>query len=96
MCILFFLLFICAYKAWFISPPCSSLTTHSTPSLSSPPPQYPAETILPEGLFFVLFFETRSHDVTWAGLELMILLLPSAGITRVHHHIQLVPWFDYL
>jgi hypothetical protein len=34
----FLLLFICAYKAWFISPPCPhpSLTTHSAPSLSPP------------------------------------------------------------
>jgi hypothetical protein len=34
----FLLLFICAYKAWFISPPCphSPLTTHSAPSLSLP------------------------------------------------------------
>jgi hypothetical protein len=49
---LFLLLFICAYKTWFISPPAPtpSLTTHS--ALSLPPPQYPAETILP--LFLIL------------------------------------------
>jgi hypothetical protein len=45
---IFLLLFICACKAWFVSPP--PLTTHSAPSLS--PPQYPAETILP--LFLIL------------------------------------------
>jgi hypothetical protein len=37
----------------FLPPaPTSSLTTHSTPSLSHPPPQYPAETIL--SLFLIL------------------------------------------
>jgi hypothetical protein len=39
---IFLLLFICAYKAWFISPPCP----HPLPyhPLSPPsPPQYPAE-----------------------------------------------------
>jgi hypothetical protein len=46
------LLFIYAYKAWVISPPCPhhALTTHSTLSLSPSPPQYPAETILPLSL----------------------------------------------
>jgi hypothetical protein len=36
---IFLLLFICAYKAWVISPPCPtpSLTTHSAPSLSPYP-----------------------------------------------------------
>jgi hypothetical protein len=48
------LLFICAYKAWVISPPCPQPLPyhHSAPSLSPPPPQYPAETILP--LFLIL------------------------------------------
>jgi hypothetical protein len=51
----FLLLFICAYKAWVISPPAPipSLTTHSTPSLSPPPPQYPAEIILPLSLILL-------------------------------------------
>jgi hypothetical protein len=48
------LLFICAYKLGSFLPPAPtpSLTTHSTSSLSPPPPQYPAETILP--LFLIL------------------------------------------
>jgi hypothetical protein len=45
------LLFICAYKAWVISPPCPH-PLHSAPSLSPLPPQYPAETLLP--LFLIL------------------------------------------
>jgi hypothetical protein len=49
------LLFICAYKAWVISPltPTPSLTTHSAPSLFPLPPQYPAETILPLSLILL-------------------------------------------
>jgi hypothetical protein len=41
---LFVLLLICAYKAWVISPPAPtpSLTTHSTPSFSSPTPSIPS------------------------------------------------------
>jgi hypothetical protein len=45
---IFLLLFIHAYKAWFISPPCP----HPLPYHPLPPPQYPAETILP--LFLIL------------------------------------------
>jgi hypothetical protein len=46
---IFLLLFICAYKAGFISPPC----THPLPYHPlCPLPQYPAETILP--LFLIL------------------------------------------
>uniref|UniRef100_A0A8C0WDU0 Uncharacterized protein n=1 Tax=Castor canadensis TaxID=51338 RepID=A0A8C0WDU0_CASCN len=39
------LLFICAYKAWVISPPCPHpLPYHPLrPSLSPPPPQYPEQ-----------------------------------------------------
>jgi hypothetical protein len=39
----YFLLFICAYTAWVISPlaPTPSLTSHSAPSLSPLPSQYP-------------------------------------------------------
>jgi hypothetical protein len=38
----------------FLPPaPTPSLTTHSTPSLSVPPPQYPAETILPLSLILL-------------------------------------------
>jgi hypothetical protein len=49
---IFLLLFICAYKAWFISPPCPHpLPYHPLPPSLSPP-QYPAETILP--LFLIL------------------------------------------
>jgi hypothetical protein len=49
---IFLLLFICAYKAWFISPPCPHpLPYHPLHPLPLPP-QYPAETILP--LFLIL------------------------------------------
>jgi hypothetical protein len=38
----------------FLPPaPTPSLTTHSTPSLSLPPPQYPAESILPLSLILL-------------------------------------------
>jgi hypothetical protein len=38
----------------FLPPaPTPSLTTHSVPSLSPPPPQYPAETILPLSLILL-------------------------------------------
>jgi hypothetical protein len=48
------LLFIRAYKAWVISPPCPHpLPYHPLRPLPlPPPPQYPAETILP--LFLIL------------------------------------------
>jgi hypothetical protein len=48
------LLFICAYKAWVISPPCHHpLPYHPLcPLPLPPPPQYTAETILP--LFLIL------------------------------------------
>jgi hypothetical protein len=38
--------------SFLLPAPTPSLTTHSAPFLSLPPPQYPAETILP--LFLVL------------------------------------------
>jgi hypothetical protein len=49
------LLFICAYKAWVISPPCPhSLPYHPLRPLSlPPPPQDPAETILPLSLILL-------------------------------------------
>jgi hypothetical protein len=47
---IYFLLFICAYKAWVISPPCPH-PLH--PSLSPLPLQYPAETILPLSLILL-------------------------------------------
>jgi hypothetical protein len=52
--IFFLLLFICAYKAWVISPPCPHpLPYHPLHPLPlPPPPQYPAEIILP--LFLIL------------------------------------------
>jgi hypothetical protein len=54
----FFLLFYYSYVhtrlGSFLPPaPTRSLTTHSTPSLSPPPPQYPAETILPLSLILL-------------------------------------------
>jgi hypothetical protein len=54
---LFFVLFYYSYvhtrlESFLTHAPTPSLTTHSTPSLSPPPPQYPAETILP--LFLIL------------------------------------------
>jgi hypothetical protein len=49
----FLLLFICAYKDWFISPHCPHpLPYHPLRPLPLPPPQYPAETIL--HLFLIL------------------------------------------
>jgi hypothetical protein len=50
-----FIIHMCIQGLCHFSPPATtpSLTTHSTPSLSPPPPQYPAETILP--LFLILF-----------------------------------------
>jgi hypothetical protein len=49
------LLFICAYKAWVISPPCPHpLPYHPLlPLPTPPPPQYPAETILPLSLILL-------------------------------------------
>jgi hypothetical protein len=46
------LFFICAYNAWVISLPCPHpLPYHPLcPPFSPPPPQYPAETILPLSL----------------------------------------------
>jgi hypothetical protein len=38
----------------FIGAPTPSLTTHSAPSLSPPPPPYPAETVLPLSLILTL------------------------------------------
>jgi hypothetical protein len=50
---IFLLLFICAYKAWFISPPCPHpLPYHPLHPLLLPP-QYPAETILPLSLILL-------------------------------------------
>jgi hypothetical protein len=52
----FLLLFICAYtRLGSFHPPCPhSLPYHpSAPSLSPPPPQYPAETILPLSLILL-------------------------------------------
>jgi hypothetical protein len=50
---IFLLLFVCAYKAWFISPPCPHpLPYHPLHPTPAPPAQYPAETILP--LFLIL------------------------------------------
>jgi hypothetical protein len=46
-----FILFICAYNVWVISPPFPS-----PPPLHAPPPlpsRYPAETILPLSLLFL-------------------------------------------
>jgi hypothetical protein len=56
-CLVFLLLFYYSYVhtrlGSFLPPaPTPSLTTHSASSLSPPPPQYPAETILP--LFLIL------------------------------------------
>jgi hypothetical protein len=50
-----FIIYMCIQGLWVISPPATtpSLTTHSTPSLSSPHPQYPAETILPLSLILL-------------------------------------------
>jgi hypothetical protein len=58
---LFIYLFILFYYSYvhtrlgsFLPPdPTPSLTTHSAPSLSPPPPQYPAETILPLSLILL-------------------------------------------
>jgi hypothetical protein len=49
------LLFLCTYKAWVISPPCPhSLPYHPLcPLPLPPPPQYPAETILPLSLILL-------------------------------------------
>jgi hypothetical protein len=49
------LLFICAYKAWVISPPCPHpLPYHLLRPLPIPtPPQYPAETVLPLSLILL-------------------------------------------
>jgi hypothetical protein len=51
----YILLFICAYKAWVISPPCPHpLPYHPLCPLPLPsPPQYPAETILPLSLILL-------------------------------------------
>jgi hypothetical protein len=50
---IFFILFICAYNAWVISPPSPTPPYHPLRPLPlPPPPQYPAETILP--LFLIL------------------------------------------
>jgi hypothetical protein len=48
---IFLLLFICAYKDWFISLHCPHPLPYH-PLRPLPPPQYPAETILP--LFLIL------------------------------------------
>jgi hypothetical protein len=53
----FFFFFYYAYVhtrlgSFLLPAPTPSLTTHSAPSLSPPPPQYPADTILP--LFLIL------------------------------------------
>jgi hypothetical protein len=51
---IFLLLFICAYKDWFISPHCPHpLPYHPLHPLPLPPPQYPAETILPLSLILL-------------------------------------------
>jgi hypothetical protein len=51
---LFILLFICAYKAWFISPTCPHpLPYHPLRPLPLPHTQYPAETILPLSLILL-------------------------------------------
>jgi hypothetical protein len=51
--ILFYYSYVHTKLGSFLPPACTpSLTTHSAPSLSPPPPQYPAETILP--LFLIL------------------------------------------
>jgi hypothetical protein len=49
------LLFICAYNAWVISPPCPLPLPYdlSTLSLSPTSPQYLAETILPLSLILL-------------------------------------------
>jgi hypothetical protein len=56
LCLFFFFFyysFVHTRLGSFLPPaPTPSLTTHSTPSLSPQPPQYPAETILP--LFLIL------------------------------------------
>jgi hypothetical protein len=50
---LFLLLFICAYKTWFISPPCPHPLPYHPLRPSPSPPQYPAETILPLSLILL-------------------------------------------
>jgi hypothetical protein len=52
--VVFLFLFICAYKAWVISPPFSHPFPYPlAPSLCSPPPRYLAETILPLSLLLL-------------------------------------------
>jgi hypothetical protein len=47
------LLFICAYKAWFISPPCPPPYNPLHPLPLLQPPQYQAEIILPLSLILL-------------------------------------------
>jgi hypothetical protein len=52
--LIFFLLLICAYNVWVISPPFPhALPYPPAPSFSPPPPHYPAETILPLSLILL-------------------------------------------
>jgi hypothetical protein len=51
---IFFIIFICAYNVWVISPPFPHpFHYHPTPSLCSPPPPYQAEAILPLSLILL-------------------------------------------
>jgi hypothetical protein len=70
----------------------SSALLPSAPLLSFSP--LLSSSFLSFTLSVFFFFETDSHYVAQAGLQLMILRshLPTAGITGVHYH----TWFSYI
>jgi hypothetical protein len=75
-----FVLFICAYNVWVISPPCPHpLLYHLlSPSLSLSPPQYPAETTLP--LSLILLKENTSNNRKEQGFLLVEIRIAIQGI----------------
>jgi hypothetical protein len=76
----FFLLFICAYKAWVTPLPYPhSLPYHSLcPVPLSPPPQYPAETIFP--YFYFCCRENKCHNRKEQGFLLVEIRIAIQGV----------------
>jgi hypothetical protein len=83
---LFLLLFICAYKAWFISLPCPHPLPYHPLRPLSPPPQYPAETILP--LFLILCRESISNNRKEQGFLLVEIRIAIQGIVEIVHQVK--------